>query len=38
MTEEEVRRHNESTRVKTIEKINFGDYEQEVWYYSPVPL
>lgn len=38
MTEEEIKRHLEATRVKTIEKINFGEYEQDCWYYSPLPL
>ena len=37
MTEEEVRRHLEMTRVKTIEKLDFGDFDQDCWYYSPVP-
>lgn len=31
------REHEETTKVKNIEKIIMGDYEVEAWYYSPFP-
>lgn len=32
------REHEERTKVKNIEKIEFGDYEIDAWYFSPFPL
>jgi GNAT superfamily N-acetyltransferase len=29
--------HEEATKVKTIMKIQFGEYSSETWYYSPFP-
>lgn len=31
------REHEETTKVKNIEKIIMGDWEVEAWYYSPYP-
>lgn len=30
-------KHKEQTRVRNIEKVYFGDYEIDTWYYSPYP-
>ena len=30
-------RHQEITKVRNIEKLYFGDYQIDTWYYSPYP-
>ncbi len=32
------RKHQEITKVRNIDKIVFGEYEIDTWYYSPYPL
>ena len=34
---QQLREHEEFTKVKNIEKIELGRYEMETWYYSPFP-
>jgi histone acetyltransferase MYST1 len=36
-TEEDIKAHEEATKVKNIEKIIIGQYEVTTWYYSPFP-
>eukprot|EP00808_Paulinella_micropora_P022171 g75544.t1 len=36
-TEEDIRAHEEATKVKNIEKIVYGPYDITTWYYSPFP-
>jgi histone acetyltransferase MYST1 len=31
------KRHQETTKVRNIEKIVFGEYEINTWYFSPYP-
>ena len=31
------RRHQETTRVRNIERLVFGEYQIDTWYYSPYP-
>jgi histone acetyltransferase MYST1 len=31
------KKHQETTKVRNIEKIYFGEYEINTWYYSPYP-
>ena len=33
-----IREHEEATKVKIISKLNIGSCEQDVWYYSPMPV
>ena len=35
--QQQLREHEEFTKVKNIEKIELGRYEMETWYYSPFP-
>ena len=37
LDKEAVEEHEKSTKVKTIEYIQIGDYRIETWYYSPFP-
>ena len=34
---QQLREHEEFTKVKNIEKIELGRFEMETWYYSPFP-
>jgi hypothetical protein len=38
MSEAQVKEFLESTRVKTVEFLCFGESIMEAWYYSPYPL
>lgn len=31
------REHEEATKIKNIQKIEFGSYEIDCWYFSPYP-
>lgn len=33
----ELRQHEEFTKVKNVDKIELGRYELETWYFSPLP-
>ncbi|KAL4506495.1 hypothetical protein ABPG72_000066 [Tetrahymena utriculariae] len=35
--EEDIERHREATKIKTIEKIKIGKLSCDTWYYSPYP-
>lgn len=35
---QQLREHEEFTKVKNIEKIELGRYEMETWYFSPFPI
>lgn len=35
--EEDIERHREATKIKTIERIKIGDIICDTWYYSPYP-
>lgn len=35
--EEDIERHREATKIKTIEKIKIGNIMCDTWYYSPYP-
>jgi len=34
---EQLKEHDEHTKVKNIERIELGKYEMETWYFSPLP-
>lgn len=38
MDQKMIREHEDATKVKVITKLDIGNYEQDVWYYSPMPL
>ncbi len=33
----ELRQHEEFTKVKNVDKIELGRYQLETWYFSPLP-
>lgn len=35
--EEDIERHREATKIKTIERVKIGMFVCEAWYYSPYP-
>lgn len=37
-SEEDLRAHEEATKVKNIDSIQFGNYKMQTWYYSPFPV
>ena len=37
MDEKHVEMHEQATKIKTINRIEFGKYSCDTWYYSPYP-